>query len=674
MRRWIAAVAAGVLIVGLGLGLGGAFYGRLKMQRVLQQAQRQVTAADRIPFDIFPLAKPSNGAIFQPIVTPAGYIAGATAHGELWLAGAGGVAMYSSAATVPRLLVPGADLPPAPIVALATGVLRGEPEPQVIAATGGEGLLFFAGDGRARQLLPRAAPARDITALLPLGSGDLLLGTRKLGVLVYRGPLQGSGDSAAANGALQPFAPGLRGLDVTALAGSEGDLWIGTRNRGLLHWHGGELNTFDTSAGLPDPQIESLAVTPGRAFAGTPRGVAEFRDGRFAGILAPDLFAHALALDGDHLLVGTIDQGVREISLSPVSVRPGRSANSWPPDAEIDGFFAGQGKLFAITPGALLEHDSPGSWTPVLGTPPAPLSSRNIAALDVGPDGRLWIGYFNRGLDVWDAASDHAQHLEDDHLFCINRIVNDPLRHTVDVATANGLALFDPGASPLRARAVLLRRDGLIADHVTDIAFAGDTTVLATPAGLTFLSPHGAESLYAFEGLVNNHVYTLAAEPTGGRLLAGTLGGLSLLEGEQVRLNLTVANSGLKHNWITALLPAAPQTTSQTIGSAGHAGYLVGTYGAGVMAMDAAGHVSAIEGATLPLVVNPNAMLRTATHVFAGTLSGGLLMFDLSKGRWTRLTAGLPSLNVTSLAAANGMLYVGTENGLERAEEARLTP
>ncbi len=666
MRRWIAAVVAGVLV----LGLGAAFYGRSHMQRVLQQAQRQVAGADRIPFDIFPLTEPSNGANFQPIVTPAGYITGATLHGELWLAGAGGIAMYSSAAAAPRLLVPGVDLPPAPIVSLAAGVLRGEPEPQVIAATRGEGLLLFAGYGRARHLLPRDAPARDVTALLPLGSGDLLLGTRKLGVLLYRGPLQGSGDSGAADGTLQPFAPGLRGLDVTALAGTEGNLWIGTRNRGLLHWHAGELDTFDTSAGLPDPQIESLAVTPGRAFAGTPRGVAEFRDGRFAGVLAPDLFAHRLALDGDHLLVGTIDQGVRELSLSQASVRLGRAAGSWPPNAEIGGFFAGQGKLFAITSGALLEHESSGSWIPVLATPPSPLSSRNIAALDVGPDGRLWIGYFNRGLDVWDAASDHAQHLEDDHLFCINRIVNDPLRHTVDVATANGLALFDPGASPLRARAVLLRRDGLIADHVTDIAFAGDTTVLATPAGLTFLSPQGAESLYAFEGLVNNHVYTLAAEPTGGRLLAGTLGGLSLLEGEQVRLNLTVANSGLKHNWITALLPAAPGT----MGSTGHAGYLVGTYGAGVMAMDDAGHVSAIEGATFPVIVNPNAMLRTATHVFAGTLSGGLLMLDLGTGRWTRLTAGLPSLNVTSLAAADGTLYVGTENGLVRAEEARLTP
>ena len=39
-----------------------------------------------------------------------------------------------------------------------------------------------------------------------------------------------------------------------------------------------------------------------------------------------------------------------------------------------------------------------------------------------------------------------------------------------------------------------------------------------------------------------------------------------------------------------------------------------------------------------------------------------------------RSTHGLPSANVTALAAANGYLYVGTDNGLVRVQEEKLHP
>ena len=671
MRRPFAVALALVIA----LTLSAAVFVRLRVQRTLVQGQREVGAQDQLPFDLLPLAAPPAAPVFEPLPTPAAYVTGAVLHGALWLGGAGGLAVYRSPSASPRLLNPGAELPPAPVVALAAGLLRGEAQPAVIAATHGEGVLLFPERGDARQLLPRDPALRDVTAVLPLGSGDLLLGTRRSGVLVYRGALRGSDAGNAPAGTLQPFAPGLREAEVTALAGNEGDLWVGTRDRGLLRWHAGQLDTLDTldtAAGLPDAQIESLAVAPGEAFAGTPRGVAEFRDGRFVRVLAPDLFARELAVRDGHLLIATIDQGVEDVALTAAAARPGRHAEASQALGGVSGFFAGDGKLFALGSGSVFAHgEATGGWTPVLSTPRAPFTDRNIAALSVGLEGRLWIGYFNRGLDVWRPGAPAAQHLEDDHLFCVNRIVNDPLRHTVDVATANGLALFDPAAGPLKPRSVLLRRDGLIADHVSDVAFAGDTTVLATPAGLTFLSPHGAESLYAFQGLVNNHVYTLASDAAGGPLVAGTLGGVSLLQGGQVRRNVTVANSALQHNWITAVLPVG----SGSGGAEGAPGYLLGTYGAGVMAMDAAGHVSALEGATRPaVVVNPNAMLRTQTHVFVGTLSDGLLIGNLSSGRWSQVTAGLPSRNVTSLAFAGNTLYVGTDNGLLRAEEARLAP
>jgi len=47
-------------------------------------------------------------------------------------------------------------------------------------------------------------------------------------------------------------------------------------------------------------------------------------------------------------------------------------------------------------------------------------------------------------------------------------------------------------------------------------------------------------------------------------------------------------------------------------------------------------------------------------------------IFDRRTARWTTLSQGLPSANVTALAAAGGFVYVGTDNGLARIEEARL--
>jgi ligand-binding sensor domain-containing protein len=180
---------------------------------------------------------------------------------------------------------------------------------------------------------------------------------------------------------------------------------------------------------------------------------------------------------------------------------------------------------------------------------------------------------------------------------------------------------------------------------------------LATPAGITFLTPGGARSIYAFHGLVNNHVYTLGAE--GTRLLVGTLGGLSLLDQGQVRTNYTTANSGLQANWITALARVGDE-------------WFVGSYGGGIFRLDSTGRCQRFSDATEAFVVNPNAMLATGQRVYAGTLERGLYVYDRALGRWSDVVAGLPSPNVTALAVHNGYLYIGTDNGLVRIPEQNL--
>ncbi|HEX4602721.1 MAG TPA: hypothetical protein VH724_01910, partial [Candidatus Angelobacter sp.] len=206
-------------------------------------------------------------------------------------------------------------------------------------------------------------------------------------------------------------------------------------------------------------------------------------------------------------------------------------------------------------------------------------------------------------------------------------------------------------------RQVLGRADGLLADHVTDAALYGNGMVLATPAGLTFLDSAGPRSLYAFHGLVNNHVYSVAA--SGKEVVAGTLGGISVLENENVAANYTVATRGLTHNWISAITRTGNY-------------WIVGTYGGGIVRLLANGRFEPFDVATGKFEVYPNAMLATDRHVLAGTLGQGLYIYNRGTNRWSVITEGLPSLTVTALAADKGYIYVGTDNGLVLISEQNL--
>lgn len=163
--------------------------------------------------------------------------------------------------------------------------------------------------------------------------------------------------------------------------------------------------------------------------------------------------------------------------------------------------------------------------------------------------------------------------------------------------------------------------------------------------------------MYAFQGLVNNHVYALGVRDQA--LLVGTLGGISLVTGGEVRRSWTTANSGLKAHWIAALAQAGD-------------GWLAGTYGAGILRMDSDGTVTPTEATTDGTVINPGAMVADGRLVLAGTLGRGLLVGDATGTRWKTVTAGLPSRNVTALAVSKGVVYVGTDNGLVEIAEDKL--
>jgi ligand-binding sensor domain-containing protein len=610
-----------------------------RSSRALRSATEDVRAEHELRFAVRPLPAALNIG-FEAVSSPAVFLQAARFQDHLYVAGPAGLQEFSPEGSLLHQYAVGADLPGSPLVGLAPSVLADAREPELIVATANDGLLAF--NGRTfRQILPASPDARAITCILPVASGHLLIGTRKRGVLVYDGKQ------------ITVLHATLEALYVTALAGNESDLWVGTLNRGVQHFHAGETDSFAEAQGLPDPQVQSLAISGDTTYAGTATGVAVFTAGRFARVLAPGVLSTALLATPTQLYVGSEDQGVIVIPLEGRHPNPNLGPGS--ELAEVRQLFASGETVFAVARDGLYRLNPHAfGWQRVLEAGSATLTDRNISALATDGSGRLWVGYFDRGLDLLAADNSHARHVEDEHVFCVNRILHDLKSGAVDVATANGLVRFDDSGSEQQ---VLTRADGLIADHVTDVVAYRDGLALATPAGLTFLDATGARSMYAFHGLVSNHVYALGV--SGDELMAGTLGGLSLLNKGDVTANFTTASSDLKHNWITAVVRVGRE-------------WMVGTYGAGIVGLDRSGRFHSYEVGSGTFEVNPNAMLVTPDYVLAGTLGEGLYLYDRQSGRWSVIHDGLPSLNVTALAATNGYIYIGTDNGLVRIPEQKL--
>ncbi|MDE1163064.1 MAG: hypothetical protein PW792_14160 [Acidobacteriaceae bacterium] len=637
MRKIAFYLSAAFLLVAL--VLGSMLFRRVNS--TLRASRSRAALKDDLPFSLRPFTHSTAPAFEQT-----GFSSTATAvvelSGKLYIASPSGLAVYDTPSAPPRQLRLGIDLPPERITGLAVAHLRGHPASQVLGITSGAGLLLFDTNAPPQQLLAADPSSRTLTAILPLATGDLLLGTQHAGVLLFDGTH------------LRRVSPATSHLDVTALAGNETEFWIGTRNQGLLHWHSGQLTTLNKDGGLPDNTILSMADTPRGLFVGTPLGVAEIIGDHVSRQLARGLFASTLSVNQNSLVIGSPEQSLLTVPLAAHAVVTGtplEAATLLPtPDA-----------AFAVSQGKLLRATSAGLWQTVLTLPPGGLSDSDVTALNFSTDGRLWIGYFDHGLDVLELSTQRVQHLENDHLFCINRIVNDPSRRTVDVATANGLVLLDAAARPQQ---VLTRQDGLASDQITDIAFSADGLTLATPSGLTVLTPSGAQTLSSFNGLANNHVYALSADPASTLLLAGTLAGVSVVDHMNIASTLSLQNSALPRNWITAIV--------RTSAAEAPPRWLVGTYGGSVVEVDAQGHVTKANTPAPDAVINPNAMLATPTHLFAGTLSQGLLAYNRSTQHWTQITNGLPSLNVTAFASHGGELYIGTTNGIVHVPEQDL--
>jgi hypothetical protein len=369
-----------------------------------------------------------------------------------------------------------------------------------------------------------------------------------------------------------------------------------------------------------------------------------------AGNLEPirqDLFVTSLLSEAGQLLVGTFDGGVVVFEGSRLAESPRRRLLS---GRRVDRLRRVDGQTMAFGPGlaAVLE---PGG-EPRLIELPRGVASGHLTALAFDGQRRLWVGYFDDGVDVLDASGEVVRHLPEPELArmsSVNALLFDAEARTMLVATSHGL--LEVGEAEVRT---VTSDDGLIGDSVTAIGLTPEGRVYATSQGVTLAPREGGamRSVYAFHGLPSNRIYAVAGR--AGRLLVGTLGGLAELEGLRVAQIWRAGPGGVAANWCVALAPSAE-------------GVYVGSIGGGVDLLEGE-RVTPLGPRGERFSVNSGAMLLLDEVLLVGSLERGLLVWDRRERVWRELEQPLPGASVTALTADDEHLYVGTDRGLLRLE------
>jgi len=502
----------------------------------------------------------------------------------------------------------------------------------------------------------------EVTALLALPSGELWIGTKQRGLLVFQ-----------SNRAVE-FAPRISSRFITALHGDNRQAVIGTFTDGAWVYRQGILSQFTKTAGdsghLLDDQVTAVDGNLETVYVGTPLGVTEIQNGKVSQHFAEGLAIRCLTVAAKPVVA--TDQGLfllnRRTTLRLESAASGSAHNarqSFSPPGEtpssINDLLPISDGWLALTDRGIYATDSleRGSWKRFgidssagrrASTPAEPfqLSDTSISALAFDQDGNLWVGYFDRGLDVFNSQGKRLIHHEDDHIFCVNHVLALKDGRMV-VSTANGLAIY----YGMRLQHFITEKQGLIHRAVAMAHSLGGATerwLAGTAEGVSlFEGDRPTQNLFALHGLANNHVY--CAGSLGKRVYLGTLGGISVLEEDRIAFSWNTANSGLAANWVNALAVLGPKL-------------FVGTYGGGIQSVEGDGQWTDYRDLIGQFEVNPNAMAVDGERLYAGTLDRGIQIYNGSQGRWQVVQEGLPSQNVTAFAFTSDHILAGTDRGV----------
>lgn len=638
---------------------------RLNRSIALQHEQQADSA--RVQVDERSLRAPSSDGLTL-YLNAADVRAVAGFEGVRYLATSGGLIALDDAGDVKRRYTTLDGLPDNDLTALA--VFRN----RLFVGTGNAGIVAF--DSTAFTGYTFTKPkATHVTVLEPTET-ELLIGTLDGGLFEYNGERF----SRRVNS-----ATGADFSRVTSVLPVESRLYIGTQDSGLFIWREAHIEHLATNDGLPSPHVSALAelTSKGVVAVATDFGVVALNDANEFKPISNRPNVTSLAVSGGHLWAGLFGGGITDLNRD----QAGRAANnaegrsnlsevSGIPNSVPSMVSLSEGKLWVLTSEGGFARDEQATHPAFesMGSQLARdrvLTTGHITSLARDDAGRLWIGYFDRGIDVvLPDTAERASHVEDDRVREINHLTFDENEVRMLAATSRGLVVFGSG---LKQTVMTREQGGLINDSVAQISFAdvgspllastdrtgvptsrGRTMVLVTAGGLTEVTGGRARSITAFHGLASNHLYTSAA--IGSRLFVGSLAGLVELEGLRVVRTYKTSNSRLSHDWVTALAEAEGTL-------------YVGTNGGGVDALLPTGEWVNSAGELGKFEVNQNAMHYDGDRLYVGTSDRGLLVYNTRDRRWTRISAGLASQNVTAITSDDRFVYVGTLNGLVRIEK-----
>lgn len=468
--------------------------------------------------------------------------------------------------------------------------------------------------------------AQAVTSFLE-SDGRLLIGTFAGGLLEF------DGDSFA-----EIKAEKTRISAINRLHKNGAEIFVGTFDNGLWISKSGVWAHFTTAENLSSNRVVGIVSKDDDLYVATDFGLAIREDETFRSLaVLPTL--SGLARRGNRLFLAkddgeifTFESDLKNFSAEE-NVQNARLTTSG--DC-----------LFLLSSDGISEID--GAKTKLFSRAPTEsLTDNFVSALAFDRHQNLWIGAFRSGIDVFSVDGEKLRHIESENVREINFLQANG--DGVFAAASGGLLKFKNDFSA----ETTTKKDGLPSDSVTH--FSGDFT--ATARGLAFRQNGKIRVLSTVQGLPNNSVY--ATLRVGGKLYAGTLGGLAEIENGRVTRVWKDSNSNLQTNWTTSLI-----YTNERL--------FIGTYGGGIFELLPSGEIRSFAADAGKFVVNPNALYSDGERLYAGTLEG-VKILDLQTQRWEILKSVLPAETVMSITGDGENIYFGTTGGVARMEKSYFT-
>lgn len=380
--------------------------------------------------------------------------------------------------------------------------------------------------------LPYAGKALGVSirALAPSGRGGMWVGTDGEGVAYVK-------ENAVVWYRAASAVAGPPGDKILALHETkQGDLWVGTNGNGLGHWRNGEWEEIGIADGLAADYITSIFEDKdGLLWFGTVAGLSRY-DARSWQIWGADEGApvspvNTLARDRDgHLWAGVNGEGIFHFDGKVWTTPPPGFASSSIPSYITSSFVDADGALWFGTDGDGVLYFHSGVITRL--TSKDGLTGDTVSAIAQTPDKAMWFGARQQGLDRWDGQNWR-------HFTSADGLASDDVRALfVDdkgqlwVGSSGGLVMYD-GAN-WRAGAVGKEISDKSLTDVRAIAQSRDGSLwFATwSSGISRLHDGVWSTYTSASGLLAPGAAAIWADPQSDRVWFGTVGGLSVFDGQ----------------------------------------------------------------------------------------------------------------------------------------------